>query len=119
MIHIGDLATRAGVSTRALRYYEQQGLLRAASRTSAGQRLYAENAEERVELIQNLYAAGLPSRAVAMLIPCVDNREAPAEAVTMLRTERERLAAEIEELTARLTRLDRVIEIATVPGECH
>ncbi|GAA2576997.1 MerR family transcriptional regulator [Winogradskya consettensis] len=118
MIHIRDLAARAGVSTRALRYYEQQGLLHAAARTTSGQRVYTENAAERVELIQHLYSAGLSSRDVAVLIPCVENREAPAEAVTMLHTERQRLAREIKELQARLTRLDEVIVIATVPGAC-
>jgi DNA-binding transcriptional MerR regulator len=118
MIRIGDLAIRAGVSTRALRYYEQQGLLPAADRTSAGQRLYFENAEERVELIQYLYSAGLPSRAVAELIPCVDNREAPKEIVGMLYSERERLDRQIQELTDRRARLDEVIVIATVPGAC-
>ena len=36
-MRIGEVAERAGVSTRALRYYEEQGLLE-SDRTSSGQR---------------------------------------------------------------------------------
>ena len=43
---IGELATRAGTSTRTLRYYEQHGLVR-SSRDPRGYRLY-EDAELRV-----------------------------------------------------------------------
>lgn len=50
-MRIGEVAERAGVSTRALRYYEEQGLLE-SDRTSSGQRSYAEAAVERVQLIQ-------------------------------------------------------------------
>lgn len=117
MIRIGDLAIRSGVSTRALRYYEEQELLPAA-RTSSGQRLYHESAVERVHLIQDLFAAGLPSRSVAVLLPCVDNQEATDEAITLLRTERERIDEQIRELLQTRERLDQVIVSATVPGAC-
>ena len=70
---IGELARRTGVSVRSLRYYEQQQLL-LAGRTSGGQRTYADDADERVELIQLLFGAGVPSR---------DRR--PAAAVHLLR----------------------------------
>jgi DNA-binding transcriptional MerR regulator len=38
MVKIGDAAAQLGVSERALRYYEEQGLVRPA-RTGSGQRL--------------------------------------------------------------------------------
>ena len=54
---IGELATRAGTSARTLRYYEQQGLLR-ASRDARGYRMY-DDAEVRVaHEIRTLLAAG-------------------------------------------------------------
>jgi DNA-binding transcriptional MerR regulator len=117
VIRIGDLAARAGVSTRALRYYEERGLLPAA-RTTSGQRHYPEAAAERVRTIQHLYAAGLSSRAVAVLLPCVDAREATAESVEMLRTERDHIDRQIRDLMATRERLDEVITIATTPGTC-
>jgi DNA-binding transcriptional MerR regulator len=62
-VRIGDLAARAKVSIRSLRYYEEQGLL-TADRSVNGQRLYREAAVERVQLVQQLSAAGLASRTV-------------------------------------------------------
>jgi DNA-binding transcriptional MerR regulator len=57
-MRIGELAARTGVSVRALRYYEEQELL-APERSTTGQRHYPDDAVDRVELIQQLYAAGL------------------------------------------------------------
>ncbi len=51
-MRIGELAAKAGVSVRALRYYEEQGLL-AATRTSSGQRTYPDTAVDRVLLVQH------------------------------------------------------------------
>ena len=46
-MRIGELARRSGVSVRALRYYEEQGLLR-PERSRSGQLLFTEDAVERV-----------------------------------------------------------------------
>ncbi|ANS63134.1 transcriptional regulator, MerR family [Streptomyces lincolnensis] len=52
-MRIGEVAEQAGVSVRALRYYEEQGLL-GSMRTSGRQRQYADGAVERVRMIQQL-----------------------------------------------------------------
>ncbi len=70
-MRIGELASRVGVSVRALRYYEEQDLL-VSARSPSGQRLYPDSAVDRVQLIQQLYSAGLPSRAILELLPCVE-----------------------------------------------
>ncbi|MER5626759.1 MerR family transcriptional regulator [Streptosporangium sp. NPDC002544] len=67
-MRIGELARRSKVSTRALRYYEEQGILR-SERTPSGQRIYADSAVDRVRLIQHFYAAGLGSRTIATILP--------------------------------------------------
>jgi DNA-binding transcriptional MerR regulator len=54
LLAIGELARRAGVSTSALRYYEELGLLPRAARVS-GQRRYPESAARQVAAIL-LYA---------------------------------------------------------------
>ena len=74
-MRIGEVARQAGVSTRALRYYEEQGLL-APSRTHSGQRTYPASAVERVRLIQKLFTAGLPSRTIEQLLPSIDAGQA-------------------------------------------
>lgn len=74
-MRIGELAAQAGVSVRSLRYYEQQGLL-TSTRSSSGQRHYTDGEIERVAFIQRLFDAGLSSRTIAELLPCV---ESPSE----------------------------------------
>ncbi|WP_306212553.1 MerR family transcriptional regulator [Actinoplanes sp. RD1] len=118
MLAIGDLAARAGVTTRALRYYGQQGLLPAA-RTGGGQRRYPDAALDRVRLIQDLFAAGLPSRVIGVLLLCVDTKSIDDETVDLLHEKRERMVRQIQELTASLERLDDIIHIATTPGACR
>ena len=110
MLRIGEIAARSGVSVRALRYYEEQGLLEAA-RSPSGQRRYAEGAVDRVHLIQQLYAAGLTSSDVLALLPCVHTGVATPEMIELLVEQRDRIDRQIAELTAARERLDEVIRI--------
>ncbi|MFI6509137.1 MerR family transcriptional regulator [Streptosporangium sp. NPDC050855] len=99
-MRIGELARRTGVSERSLRYYEQQGLL-VAGRTPGGHRDYPEQAVDRVIRIQELFAAGLHSRRIARLLPCMRDADGgPSERATP------RLVAE---LTAERDRIDRMM----------
>ncbi|RSM52104.1 MerR family transcriptional regulator [Actinoplanes sp. ATCC 53533] len=113
-MRIGELAGATGVSVRALRYYEEQGLLK-SQRTPRGQRLYPPAAAERVELIQQLYAAGLPSRTILELLPCVHTGVTTPETLALLRVERDRIDRQITGLLATRDRLDSVIAIAGDP----
>ncbi|ASR37805.1 MerR family transcriptional regulator [Prauserella marina] len=66
---IGELSTRTGVSARLLRYYEQQGLL-SSERTSAGYRVYGEDAVTQVRQIRSLLSAGLSTETIGFVLPC-------------------------------------------------
>ena len=110
-MRIGEVARRSGVSVRALRYYEQQGLLSSA-RTSGGQRDYGDDAVGRVRFFQQLYAAGLSSRRIAELLPCIDTGTTTAQQRTMLNDERVRITDRIADLRTALDRLDELIAAA-------
>jgi DNA-binding transcriptional MerR regulator len=110
-VRIGEAAKRAGVSVRALRYYEEQGLL-TSDRSPGGQREYDEQAVDRVRFFQQLYAAGLPSRRIAELLPCIDTGTTTADQRTMLTAERARVQQRVDELNAALARLDELIAAA-------
>ena len=112
MLRIGGLAERSGVSVRALRYYEEQGLLE-AGRTPAGQRVYPESAVEKVRFFQQLYAAGLTSRNIAELLPCIDAGHTDAEQRRMLHEQRDRIQGKLDELTAVLGHLDAILAIVS------
>lgn len=111
-MRIGELATRTEVSVRALRYYEEQGLL-TAERSPGGQRHYPAAAVNRVLLIQQLYAAGLTSRAIVELLPCVIDGNATPALIERLTAERDRIDRQITDLAATRNRLDSVIGGAT------
>ncbi|MFJ8192106.1 MerR family transcriptional regulator [Streptomyces sp. NPDC096094] len=110
LMRIGEVARGAGVSVRAVRYYEQQGLL-VAERSPSGQRLYRQDAIPLVRFFQQMFAAGLTSRRITELLPCWDSGHTDAEQRAMLRAERERIQAKIDDLQAALDHLDEIIAI--------
>ncbi|MEH1165169.1 MerR family transcriptional regulator [Micromonospora sp. CPCC 205539] len=117
-MRIGDLATQTRVSVRALRYYEEQGLL-ASTRSESGQRLYGNAAVNRVRLIQQLYSAGLSSKTIAELLPCVDAKVSTPESRERLASERDRINTQIAELIIARDRLNDIIDMTSRPNpEC-
>lgn len=64
-MRIGDAAVAAGTTPRALRFYEQRGLLEPPTRTAAGQREYGQDEIRRVRIIRQLLALGLTVEDVA------------------------------------------------------
>ncbi|WP_344332921.1 MerR family transcriptional regulator [Kitasatospora putterlickiae] len=58
-MRIGDAAAAAGTTPRALRFYEQRGLLPPPARTASGQRAYGPETVTRVRVIRTLLALGL------------------------------------------------------------
>jgi DNA-binding transcriptional MerR regulator len=69
LLAIGAAAARAGVSERALRYYQQLGLITPSGRTPGGMRRYSEKDLERVVRIrelQNLLGLNLDEIAVVL-----------------------------------------------------
>jgi DNA-binding transcriptional MerR regulator len=58
-MRIGDLARRAGLSSRAVRYYEELGLISPSSHSQGGFRLFGEEHLRRLELINSLKEMGL------------------------------------------------------------
>ncbi|MGC9495870.1 MerR family transcriptional regulator [Streptomyces sp. WG7] len=56
---IGELAERAGVTVKTVRFYSDRGLLPEASRSTGGHRRYGPEALDRLRLIRSLRALGL------------------------------------------------------------
>ncbi|WP_435195213.1 MerR family transcriptional regulator [Streptomyces sp. NRRL F-5630] len=96
-MRIGEVAAKAGVSVRALRYYEQQDLLH-SSRNPGGQRRYPAEAVERVRLLQQLYAMGLTSSTIRKVLPFADSGGASPELLELLAAERDRLDRRLTDL---------------------
>ncbi|MDQ2814506.1 MAG: MerR family transcriptional regulator [Actinomycetota bacterium] len=112
-MRIGELAAQTGASVRALRYYEEQGLL-SPQRTASAQRTYSADSVERVRLLRRLYSAGLTSKIIASLLPCVDTPSAAVTRETMdiMRREHARIGAQVIELIATRDDLAYLIDAA-------
>ena len=59
MMKIGQLAEATGITVRALRHYDEIGLLRPSERTEAGYRLYSHGDVQRLCRIRALRRLGL------------------------------------------------------------
>ena len=112
-MRIGELAERTGVSVRALRYYEEQQLLR-SERSPNGQRHYRQDAVERVLRIQQMYSAGLSSKTVLTLMPCLESGEVKPEVLDLLESERARIDRQIQDLLGTRDQLDVAIATSRV-----
>jgi DNA-binding transcriptional MerR regulator len=112
-MRIGDLSAQTNASVRALRYYEEQGLL-TAQRTTSGQRVYGTDAVERVRLLRSLYGAGLNSATIAALLPCVDtpSEEVTSASIELMRREHARISEQISRLIATRDDLSYIIDAA-------
>jgi DNA-binding transcriptional MerR regulator len=100
-MRIGELSERTGTSRRLLRYYEEQGLI-IAGRGANGYRDYAEPMVDRVSQVRGLLDAGLPTRIIKQILPCLDKPralyfpDATPEMLATLEAERDRIARRAE-----------------------
>ncbi|MFP5023259.1 MerR family transcriptional regulator [Pseudonocardia phyllosphaerae] len=111
-MRIGELSRRTGASPRSLRYYEEQGLL-TSCRSRTGQRHYSDHEVERVSLIRRLFDAGLSSRVIASVLPCVetpDDLGVVDSAFATMARERARIDAEITHLVETRDALDGLLQ---------
>jgi DNA-binding transcriptional MerR regulator len=110
-VRIGELAKATGATARALRHYEQAGLV-SSERTSNGYRVYDERAVVRVRNIRYLLAAGLTLDDVRVFLPCLDGDVATAPPSDKgIRVALERLAVLNERIAAQTAARDR-LEVA-------
>ena len=125
-MQIGQLAERTGVSRRLLRYYEEQGLIK-PSRALNGYREYGEAHVDVVLQITALLDAGLPTRIIEQLLPCLEQPQTiyvpdvTPEMIDTLRREQARLSERIEFLTrnrdAIADYLDTVLSVKSANTE--
>jgi DNA-binding transcriptional MerR regulator len=105
-MRIGELARTTGTTTRALRYYEAQGLLR-AERTSNGYREYDETHLRMVREIQALQAVGFALEDTRPFVECLragnQSGDSCADSVAVYR----RKIDEVDAMIARLTEVRR------------
>ena len=94
---IGELARASGLTVRALRHYDEIGLLRAGERTASGHRRYTGEDVRRLYRIRALRGLGLPLAEIAGVL-----------GDTGIPRMRALLAAQLRDLEAHERRLARL-----------
>lgn len=122
---IGELAKRTGAPAKTLRFYEDEGLLPAPTRTPAGYRDYTERFVERVDFIRDAQKAGLTLRQIGEILDIRDGGRPPCEHVGNLIDQRlaevEQRISELEQTRGRLHQLaqrTRELDPADCSGYC-
>jgi MerR family transcriptional regulator, copper efflux regulator len=121
-VRIGELAERAGISAKAIRYYEQIGVLAPPARTASGYRDYGHAALGRLEFVRAAQAVGLTLGEIRQVIAFRDRGQPPCQHVATLLQRRaaelEQRIAELQQLRSELDRLAR--RAATLdPEQCR
>jgi DNA-binding transcriptional MerR regulator len=102
-MRIGEAARRAGTTTRALRFYESQGLLD-AGRSANGYREYGEQDVRVVAEIRSLQAEGLSLEETRPFVECLraghDASDSCADSFDMYSRKLAEVDAQIERLQA-------------------
>jgi DNA-binding transcriptional MerR regulator len=114
LLGVAEVGRRTGLSRKALRHYEELGLLNPVTRSSAGYRLYDGEALRRIELVNRAKVLGLRlSEAKEFLHVaegcCGDHHPELADLVERKLAETEQRIAELHALRGTLTGvLDRL-----------
>jgi DNA-binding transcriptional MerR regulator len=108
---IAQAADRTGLSTHTLRYYERDGLmLFAVDRSTSGHRRYSDRDLTWIEMITRLRSTGMPIRDVRRYASLVrDGAGNEAERLALLKAHRERVEAQLAEVTSHLRAIDHKI----------
>lgn len=83
-MRIGELAALSGLSTKTIRFYEQDGLVPAPPRTTGGYRDYPPDTAMRLAFIRDAQSAGLTLAEIRGVLTLRDSGEAPCTHVTGL-----------------------------------
>jgi MerR family copper efflux transcriptional regulator len=118
---IGELADRAGVSTKTIRYYESIGLLRPPGRTSSNYRDYGDDAAERLRFIRDSQVAGLTLAEVGSILDMKDAGQSTcAHTRELIHRHLDEIDRQIEALKLARVEMAALAERADHmdPGEC-
>lgn len=91
-MQIGEVADRTGLSLRTIRYYEEVGLVRPATRSQGGFRLYTEPDVARLNLVKRMKPLGFSVEEMRDLLSVLDELDAATDGERSRETLIDRLA---------------------------
>lgn len=117
---IGQLAEATGVSTKAIRYYEDIGVLPRPDRAPNGYRTYDTTTADRISFIQDAQSAGLSLLEIQMILDLRDVGESTCgHVITSLEMRLADVDRQMAELKRTQHRLETIIERARTMNPAH
>lgn len=101
MFQIGELSARTGVSSKAIRYYEEIELLPPAKRMENDYRIYDEQDVERLGFIWRARSLDFALEDIAEILAFRDRKKPPCSYVMEL------MRSQIDEISMRIRDLER------------
>ena len=112
LFQIGEIAQKAGTSVRTVRYYLEEGLIRAAGRSPGGFYLFTPEVAQTVFYIQKLKDAGLALKDIKKIYRARHEGETGNEAYQEVLKHLEAQKALVEQKIADYQRLESEIKEA-------
>ncbi|MBT2490714.1 heavy metal-responsive transcriptional regulator [Streptomyces sp. ISL-96] len=127
MLTVGRIAAQTGLSPKAVRLYEANGLIDPPERTAAGYRTYTDKAVPVLGFIRQAQALGLSLKEIKDILDLQRRGEQPCALVTDLLDQHladiDRRIADLEALRTTLRHARAQADRATERGEsaivCH
>ncbi|MBK3570966.1 heavy metal-responsive transcriptional regulator [Streptomyces sp. MBT62] len=118
MLTIGDLAARTGLTAKAIRLYETQGLIQSPARSPAGYRLYPDDAIPVLAFIRQAQTLDLSLKEIKDILDLHRGGEQPcALVVGLLDQHLEDIDRRVADLQALRETLQQARERADQTGE--
>ncbi len=105
-MQIGQVAEKAGLSLRTVRYYEEVGLVQPISRTPGGFRLYSEREVERLRILKGMHPFGISLEEIRELMELLDRTE---DTATVPSAKRDEIAGRLNDFAARAD--ERIVKL--------
>ena len=123
LFQVGDLARIFGKSVRALRLYEEKGLLKPASRTQGGFRLYDENSIIRLKWIIQMQRLGFTLAQIAAISEKLDKADTAPEAMIEMRElfirKHKDIQSKLKDLTELSDELQSALDYLSICDNCN
>jgi DNA-binding transcriptional MerR regulator len=119
---IGAVAKQTGLKIPTIRFYEQEGLIRAPERTDSGRRLYADADVRRLSFIRHARALGFELDDIRSLLDLADDPDRPCdEADRIARAHLVVVEARIAQLKGLQRELNRIVRSCAggVAADCR
>lgn len=110
-LSIGEVATRAGLASSAIRYYEGEGLIPLADRRG-GRRVYHEQILERLTIIHLAKSAGFTIAEIKRLFGGFGHKTPPGERWRRL------AESKLRELDERIAEAEQMRDLLRIVMRC-